>query len=67
MIIAATIIFFFPEYSWIDPACTFLFSVIVLFTTSGVVRDCIRIIMEAAPVDFDTEEFEKELKMIGGV
>lgn len=67
VIIAASVIYFYPQYSWIDPICTFLFSIIVLVTTIGIVRDCIRIIMEAAPEGFDIVGFEEELKLIGGV
>ena len=39
---------FQPEekYRLADPICTFLFSVLVLFTTINVLKDTLRIIME---------------------
>lgn len=37
VILAALIIYFKSEYKWADPLCTFVFSVIVLFTTLPVV------------------------------
>ena len=33
VIIAATIIFFWPEFWWVDPICTYFFAIIVLWTT----------------------------------
>ena len=33
VIIAATIIFFWPELDWLDPTCTLVFAVIVMYTT----------------------------------
>ena len=46
MVIAALIIYFYPELKWVDPVCTFLFSVLVLGTTIYVLRDIINILME---------------------
>lgn len=46
VIIAAVVIFFRPEWALIDPICTFLFSVIVVFTTIPITKDCIAILME---------------------
>ena len=54
---AAIIIKFYPEYKLIDPILTFVFSILVLFTTTNVVKDCIRVLMEATPVGIDLEEF----------
>lgn len=32
-----------------DPICTYLFSILVLFTTVGVAKECIKVLMEATP------------------
>ena len=53
---AATIILFKPEWQIADPICTYVFSVLVLFTTVPIFTDCIRIIMEASPNEIDTQE-----------
>nr|XP_023687366.1 zinc transporter 2-like [Paramormyrops kingsleyae] len=56
VMVAATIIYFRPEYKIADPICTFLFSVFVLGTTITILRDVFRILMEGAPkgVEFNS-------------
>ncbi|XP_028421514.1 zinc transporter 2 isoform X1 [Perca flavescens] len=56
VLLAATIIHFWPEYKAADPICTFLFSVLVLGTTLPVTKDVFRILMEGVPqgVPFST-------------
>ena len=44
--IAALIIFFKPDWVIVDPICTFLFSVLVLFTTIAILRDALTVLME---------------------
>ncbi|KAG9336234.1 hypothetical protein JZ751_002581 [Albula glossodonta] len=50
VLVAATVIYFQPEYKIADPLCTFLFSVFVLGTTISVLKDVIRILMEVKGV-----------------
>lgn len=38
--------FFQPKYKLADPICTFIFSIIVLFTTVTVLKDIIVVFME---------------------
>jgi len=49
VIIAASIICIWPEAKIADPICTYLFSLLVLFTTVPVVKDCVKILMEGTP------------------
>ena len=65
--IAGIIIFFFPKYSIVDPICTYIFSIIVGFTTINILKDCIFVLMEGSPVDIDIEALENDLKEIKGV
>ncbi|XP_036398843.1 zinc transporter 2-like [Megalops cyprinoides] len=70
VMLAATIIYFRPEYKIADPLCTFLFSGFVLATTISVLRDVLRILMEGAPlgVEFDSvKEALLALKAVRGV
>jgi zinc transporter 2 len=55
VIIAATIIFFCPTYTIADPVCTYLFSVIICFTTIPVFKECILVMMEATPSSLDAD------------
>ena len=65
--VAGMIIYFFPNYSIADPICTYLFSIIVGFTTINILKDCMVVLMEGSPVDIDIDELENDLKEIKGV
>lgn len=51
----------------LDPICTFLFSIIVIFTTVNVSKDCISVLMEGVPEEVDMESLENDIKQIEGV
>ena len=61
------IIFFKPELKIVDPICTFIFAVLVVFTTIPVLKDCMIVIMEGTPVGIVIHEFEDELKEVEGI
>lgn len=67
VLIAALVIYFFPQYHIIDPICTFIFSVIVLFTTFAIIRDVLNVLMEGIPKGIDMQEVHKTLFNIRGV
>ena len=67
VLIAGIIIYFVPRYSIVDPICTYIFSIIVGFTTINILKDCLFVLMEGSPVDIDIEELEKDLEEIKGV
>ena len=46
VIIAAILITIDSDFKIADPICTYLFSILVIFTTIPVFRDCMRILME---------------------
>jgi zinc transporter 2 len=48
----------------VDPLCTLIFSIIVVFTTVPVTKDCLLVLMEASPVGIDSEKLLEELKQI---
>ncbi|KAI1305289.1 Zinc transporter 2 [Halotydeus destructor] len=65
--IAALIIFYRPDWSFIDPICTFLFSLLVLFTTFNIIKDVLNVFMEGIPKGFDFADVQKTLLEIPGV
>ncbi|XP_062123419.1 uncharacterized protein LOC133836844 [Drosophila sulfurigaster albostrigata] len=65
--LAACIIFFKPEWAVIDSICTFIFSIIVLFVTYGILRDVMMVLMEATPDYMDYGEVQKLFLSIEGV
>ena len=62
---AGAIIYFFPDAVIADPICTFVFSVIVCFTVTPIVKNCINILMEGAPSEIDSEELVGKIKALG--
>ena len=61
VIIAAIIIYLEPEYKVADPICTYLFSLLVIFTTVPVVKDCFKILMEGTPKGMNVVEIRQRL------
>lgn len=54
--IAALIIYFEPRAHMADPICTIIFTIICIFTTIPIFRDCVSVLMEATPKDIDVVE-----------
>jgi len=67
VLLAATIIYFWPNLTIFDPICTFVFSIIVMFTTIPIVGDCIHVLMEGSPENIDTEKIKNDINRIEGV
>jgi len=58
VIIAALIIYFLGNtYAIVDPICTFLFSILVVFTTIPIAKDCVIVLMEGSPLNLEPDEF----------
>jgi zinc transporter 2 len=49
VIIASILVYMNPNLWAADPICTYLFSVIICFTTLPVFKQCINVIMEGSP------------------
>ncbi len=71
VVIASTIIYFFqdsyPNVVMIDPVCTFVFAIIVLYTSIPVTRDCINVLMEASPTGIEINQLANEIVQAEGV
>ncbi|KAM8737830.1 proton-coupled zinc antiporter SLC30A2-like isoform 2-T2 [Acanthopagrus schlegelii] len=67
VLLAATIIHFWPEYKVADPICTFLFSVLVVGTTLPITKDVFRILMEGSPQDVNMSAVRELLLSVRGV
>lgn len=61
VLIAAIVIYFYPSWKIIDPICTYMFSIIVMFTTVNVFGECYQILMEATPADIRVEYIELDI------
>lgn len=71
VLLAASIIYFFqdthPGIRLVDPICTFIFAIIVLCTTVPVSKQCLNVLMEAAPEEIDADGLFRELNAVVGV
>lgn len=61
VMIGAGIIWYNPNLKIIDPICTLLFSIIVLYTTINMLRDILEVLMESTPREIDATSLERGL------
>ena len=70
-IIASLLIYFFqvnhPLVRLIDDICGFTFMIIVLIISLPILKDCIDVLMEAAPRDIKIQNLYNELMDVNGV
>ena len=67
VLIAGIIIWVEPSLVIADPICTFIFSIIVLVTTIGILRDTLHVLMEGVPLDVEIVSVVNDLRAIPGV
>ncbi|XP_064254698.1 proton-coupled zinc antiporter SLC30A2 [Passer domesticus] len=67
VLIASYVIFFKPQYKFVDPICTFLFSALVLGTTLTILRDVLLVLMEGTPKGMDFNAVRETLLAVRGV
>nr|XP_006628755.1 PREDICTED: zinc transporter 4 [Lepisosteus oculatus]XP_015198464.1 PREDICTED: zinc transporter 4 [Lepisosteus oculatus]XP_015198465.1 PREDICTED: zinc transporter 4 [Lepisosteus oculatus] len=61
VLVAAYIVRFKPEYKIADPICTYIFSVLVLFTTVRIIWDAGIIVLEGVPRHLDVARIKEDL------
>ncbi|CAO2579057.1 Zinc transporter 4 [Lemmus lemmus] len=67
VLIAAYIIRFKPEYKIADPICTYIFSLLVAFTTFRIIWDTVVIILEGVPSHLNVDYIKESLMKIEDV
>lgn len=67
VLIAALVVYIWPEYQIVDPICTFVFAIIVLLTTIGILRDATNVLMEGIPNGINFIEVRERLQKMPGV
>lgn len=67
VIIASAILLAKPEWKVVDPAATFVFSVLVLITTCPIAKECYLIIMETTPKDIEVLDLYNEIVALKSV
>ncbi|KAI6190637.1 Zinc transporter 2 [Aphelenchoides bicaudatus] len=66
-VLIAAVIIKFTGFELADPICTFLFGILVLFTTVGVLKDTLHVLMEATPSHISLGKVCSDLMSIEGV
>ena len=61
VIIASLLIYFFELY-WVDPLLTFLIGIFILRSTYGILKDTIKILMQASPEHININEIKTALE-----
>lgn len=56
-----------PNAKMADPICTFVFSIIVIFTTVKIMKESILVLLDGVPTNVAVRKLEKELSCIQGV
>ncbi|ORZ16824.1 cation efflux family-domain-containing protein [Lobosporangium transversale] len=67
VLISSLFITFFPDWTYLDPICTFVFSILVIGTTLGVFKRSVSILMESVPRGMDSEEIKEAICDVPGV
>jgi len=67
VMIAAIIIWVRPDWYIADPICTFLFSILVAFTTIGLLRRSFNVFMDACPENIDSAKVKNDMLNIQDV
>jgi len=60
-VVIAAVIIYFTNWTFADPICTFIFTLLCLFTTIPIFRDCMYVLMESTPRSIDVAECFNEL------
>eukprot|EP01013_Petalomonas_cantuscygni_P006422 TRINITY_DN1745_c0_g1_i1.p1 TRINITY_DN1745_c0_g1~~TRINITY_DN1745_c0_g1_i1.p1 ORF type:complete len:455 (+),score=100.81 TRINITY_DN1745_c0_g1_i1:160-1524(+) len=67
VLIAAIFVWIFPKMVILDPVCTFMFSILVLFTTTSTFKEGLYILLEAVPPRITEPEILAVIKKVKGV
>lgn len=62
VIIAALLIWKYPDAKIADPICTYLFSILVILTTVPVFKECISVLMEYQPSGIDAAKIKDDIR-----
>jgi zinc transporter 2 len=67
VLIAGLTIWWKPEWRAIDPICTILFCMVVFYSTIGVIRSSISVLLEEVPPHVDWDDVFRDISAVPGV
>ncbi|XP_037046643.1 zinc transporter 2 [Bradysia coprophila] len=65
--VAALVIKIYPGAKIADPICTFVFSIIVIFTTVRIMKESLAVLLDAVPKSIKLSDLNEQLSRIDGV
>ncbi|EJK45143.1 hypothetical protein THAOC_36262 [Thalassiosira oceanica] len=65
--IAGLIIYWKPSWQLVDPICTLVFSVLVCYSTVGVIKSSLSVLLEEVPAHLNFEELHQSICNVKGV
>jgi len=67
VIVGGAVIFFFPGLTWIDPALSLAIAALILWSSIGIVRETLNILLEGTPRGLSLSTIRSTLEGIEGV
>jgi len=67
VLIAGIVIWFRPTWTVIDPLCTLIFCCLVLYSTIGIFRSSLNVLLEQVPLNIDWNHVYKKITSVDGV
>ena len=67
VLIAGLTIWWKPDWRAIDPICTILFCMVVFYSTIGVIRSSISVLLEEVPPHVDWDDVYRDISAVPGV
>jgi len=67
VLIAGLVIWWRPTWRAIDPICTILFCMVVFYSTIGVIRSSISVLLEEVPPHVDWDKLHESISSVPGV
>ena len=65
--LAGVIIYFRPDWQIVDPVCTIIFSILIVFSTLQMLQKSTHVLLEGVPEGIDPENLRDKLLAIEGV
>lgn len=67
VLLAGLVIWYNPEWRIVDPIATILFCCLVFYSTLGVIRSAICVLLEEVPPDVSWQQVHNQIEMLPGV
>lgn len=66
-VVITGVVIYFTGITWIDPLISILIMLIVMYSTWGLLKESVRLSVDAVPSAIDTEQIRKEMMKLKGV